>query len=322
MIDRRWLPLNALRAFEAAWKQLSFTGAANALNVSQSAISRHIISLEALLGVQLFERRPQQLALTDAGAALLPVVWKSFDRLEQALNEIICDGGSGVRTLRVLMPPTFAHQMAVPILRDLRRECPDIVLDIASQSSTGAPQRDADLALVYARPQVSDYVADLLWMVQLTPLCHPDLARRHAGMDLAGFLAANELLHVKLDGEPRQHLWDMFARHFGLAIQTDRGLVFDTAVLAAQYALSGEGIALLDRRMFAAEIAAGRLVAPHDAVFDDGYGYYLNIHPEDLADPAIALVRSWMIRRFTEAEAAGAEAGPAEKRARLRPVCS
>ena len=73
MIDRRWLPLNALHAFETVGKRLSFTAAANALNVSQSAVSRHVISLEALLGVQLFERWPQQLALTDAGAAVLPV---------------------------------------------------------------------------------------------------------------------------------------------------------------------------------------------------------------------------------------------------------
>lgn len=297
MIDRRWLPLNALRAFEAAGRQLSFTAAANALGVSQSAVSRHVISLEALLGVPLFERRPQQLALTDAGAALLPVVCKSFDRLELALNEVVQDGG-GSRTLRMLMPPTFAHRLAVPLLRDLRRECPDVILDIAAPAQPGAAKRDADLVVEHARPQVSHDVADLLWMVQLTPLCHPVVAQRHAGYGLAEFLAANELLHVRLAGAPRQHLWEMFARRFGLAIEADRGLAFDTAMLAAEYALSGEGVALLDSRMFATEIADGRLVAAYAAVLDDGYGYYLNIHPEDLSDPAIALVRSWMIRRF------------------------
>lgn len=320
MIDRRWLPLNALRAFEAVGKHLSFTAAANALNVSQSAVSRHVISLEALLGVQLFERRPQQLALTEAGAALLPVLSKSFDRLEQALNDIVSEGGGKARTLRVQMPPTFAHQLAVPILRDFRRECPDIILDIESPHGVGLPSRDADVALVYAKPQVSDYVADLLWMVRLTPLCHPDLARRHAGKDMAAFLTANELLHVKLENEPRHLFWQMFVRQAGLAIDVERGLVFDTAILAAQYALSGEGVALLDSKLFEAEIAAGRLIAPTDKGLEDGYGYYLNIHPEDLADPAIALFRSWMIQRFAGKAAREPPAAMAAPRLRLHPV--
>ena len=63
-IDRRWLPLNALRAFEAVAKHASFTAAANALRISQSALSRHVISIEKLIGVQLFDRRPHSLVLT------------------------------------------------------------------------------------------------------------------------------------------------------------------------------------------------------------------------------------------------------------------
>ena len=65
-MDRKWLPLNALRAFEAAGQHLSFTAAANSLTVAQSAVSRHVIVLENFLGVALFERRPQQLVLTEA----------------------------------------------------------------------------------------------------------------------------------------------------------------------------------------------------------------------------------------------------------------
>src|ERR1700732_2493974 len=83
--DRRWLPLNALRAFEGVAKHGSFTAAANALLISQSALSRHVIALERLTGVQLFERRPHALTLTKAGQHLLPAVVKSFDRLPRAL---------------------------------------------------------------------------------------------------------------------------------------------------------------------------------------------------------------------------------------------
>ena len=71
-MDRKWLPLNALRAFEAAGQHLSFTAAANSLTVAQSAVSRHVIVLENFLGVALFERRPQQLVLTEAGGVAVP----------------------------------------------------------------------------------------------------------------------------------------------------------------------------------------------------------------------------------------------------------
>ena len=93
-MDRRWLPLNALRAFEGVAQHLSFTAAANALLISQSALSRHVIALEKLIGVQLFERRPHALVLTKAGQHLLAAVMKSFDRLEYALDDIRNDGTS------------------------------------------------------------------------------------------------------------------------------------------------------------------------------------------------------------------------------------
>ncbi len=313
MIDRRWLPLNALRAFEAVGRHLSFTAAAQALSVSQSAISRHVIALESLLGTPLFDRRPQQFGLTDAGAALLPVVRKSFDRMEQALNDIVHDRGAKLRNLRVQLPTSFAHLMAVPILREFRAECPLVLLDIESPHAVGHAARDADVAVIYAKPQVSDQVVNLLWMERLTPLCHPGVAPREDA-DMAAFLSGAELLHVKLDGEPRHKMWHMLASQAAIKLDVERGLVFDTSALAAQYAMSGAGIALLDRHMFAADIAAGRLVAPFDAMLEGGFGYYIAIHPEDLADPAISLFRDWMIRRFGMAAPLSESAGQRQLR--------
>jgi DNA-binding transcriptional LysR family regulator len=104
---------------------------------------------------------------------------------------------------------------------------------------------------------------------------------------------------VRLSEMPRHHLWLQFARQMSLpALNVERGLVFDTAVLAVQYALSGEGIALVDNYLFSDYIRTGRLVSPFEASLDDGYGYYLTTHPEALSDTAIALFRSWLIERF------------------------
>jgi LysR family glycine cleavage system transcriptional activator len=316
-IDRRWLPLNALRAFEAVGQHLSFTAGAHALGVSQSAISRHVISLEALLGTALFERRPQGLALTRAGDALLPVVAKSMDRMAQAVNDVLGDQGAQ-RTLQVHLAPSFAQILGVPLLRDLRRECPGFGIDIITPGMVGPPPQDVDAAVVFARPQSGTHVADLLWMIEVTPMCHPDYARRHLlasigenpMVELAAFLEACELLHVRLEKQPRFLLWENFVRRCGVAAQVSRGLAFDTAALAAQYALSGEGVALLDTKLFAADLAAGRLVAPFDIAAEDGFGYFLNIHPEDLADPVVAQFRTWIISRFARPESDRSDPAP------------
>jgi DNA-binding transcriptional LysR family regulator len=83
-----------------------------------------------------------------------------------------------------------------------------------------------------------------------------------------------------------------------LSVNVERGLVFDTAMLAVQYALSGEGVALVDTYLFGDHIRSGRLVKPFSNSLDDGFGYYLITHPEALSDTAVALFRSWLIERF------------------------
>jgi DNA-binding transcriptional LysR family regulator len=298
-IGRRWLPLNALRAFEAVAKYGSFTAAANALQISQSALSRHVMAVETLIGVQLFERRPHSLTLTKAGEHVLPAVVKSFDGLEHALSGIRRQDTPTLRTLRVQMPPSFAIHVAVPILRDFRRVSSEVEIDMLSPYGVGPPLADVDVAVVYSKPMVTDLVTDLLWPVRLSILCHPQLLTRHADLDLAAFIAANEIIHVRLNDLPRHHLWTQFVRHAGLgALHIERGLVFDTAMLAVQYALSGDGIALVDTNLFSEHVRTGRLVKPFDMVFDEGYGYYLLTHPDGLSDPAIATFRSWLIERL------------------------
>jgi DNA-binding transcriptional LysR family regulator len=297
-IDRRWLPLNALRAFEGVARHSSFTAAANALLISQSALSRHVIALEKLVGAQLFDRRPHSLQLTKAGQHLLPAVTKSFDRLEYAIDDIRSDSAVGARTLRVQMPPSFAAKFGVPLLRDFRQAASDVEIDLVSPYGVGAPLNDVDVAVVYAKPAVTDLVADLLWPVRLHVMCHPEVAARAAGKSLREFLDAQELVHVRITDQPRHHLWLQLARATNLVgVNVERGLVFDTAMLAAQYVLSGAGVALLDGHLFSEYLKDGSLVRPFDDELDDGYGYYLLTHPEALSDTPVALFRSWLIER-------------------------
>ncbi len=291
------MPLNALRAFEAVGQNLSFTGGASALSVSQSAMSRHVGGLEELLGKQLFLRDASRLSLTAAGEELLPVVSKCLDRIEQTMNSIRDDEVTG-RSLRLHVPPSLLQQLFLPMLRDFHVEHPDLRLDVSSAHVTGLPSTDFDMAIVYDRPNVDDRITDLLWMVRVAPLCSPATAASSQGKSLEAFLKSEELLHLKLNGEPRDLLWMAYLRQSQLAVATHGGLAFDTTIAVAQYAMAANGVFLGDIDMFAQEIGDGRLVMPYDAVIEDGYGYYLKLHADDLADPAISMLRSWLISRF------------------------
>ena len=260
-------------------------------------MSRHVGGLEELLGKQLFIRDASRLSLTAAGEELLPVVSKCLDRLEQTMNSIRDDEVTG-RSLRLHVPPSLLQQLFLPMLRDFHAEHPDIRLDVSSAHVTGLPSTDFDMAIAYDRPNVDDRITDLLWMVRVAPLCSPATAMAAQGKALEAFLQGEELLHLKLDGEPRDLLWIAYLRQSGIAVATHGGLAFDTTIAAAQYAMTANGVFLGDIDMFAQEIADGRLVMPYDAVIEDGYGYYLKLHADDLGDPAISMFRSWLINRF------------------------
>lgn len=309
-MDRRWLPLNALRAFEAAGRAGSFTGASQVLLVTQSAVSRHVIALEEFLGTPLFERKRQSLVLTEAGQQLYPAVSKSFDRIDTVLDAIIQRPGPHRAILAVYLPPTFALQLAVPILSDFRAAFPDISLEIRTLGSGNVQQlgRNA-VSVVFSEPRVSEHIRDLLWSIRMTPVCHPDLAAEAEVKGLQGFLEAHDLIHVAIEGRPSTYSWDIFTRMAGChGVDTSRGLVFDTAQLALEYALTGKGIALFDPELFAREFAAGRLARPFDAAVPDGYGYYLIVSPEELENPVVSAFRTWLLNRFGAQAAAKTEA--------------
>jgi DNA-binding transcriptional LysR family regulator len=291
------LPLNALRAFEAVGRHLSFTGGAAALSVSQSAMSRHVAGLEQLLGKQLFERDSGKLQLSPDGEQLLGEVTKSLDRIERTLNAIREDHVPG-RALKLHVPPSLLQLTFMPMLAEFHRENPEIRIDVSSANVTGLPPSDYDMAIVYDRPNVDDRVTDLLCLVRVAPLCSPDTARAAQGKTLAEFLAAQELLHLKLDNQPRELLWSAYLRQSGIDLPVEAGLAFDTSIAASRYAMTSGGVILGDVDMFAVEIAQRQLVMPFDAVIEDGYGYYLKLHADDLADPQIAVFRLWLIGKF------------------------
>ena len=297
--NRRWLPLNALRAFEATSKNLSFTAAAEQLGVTQSAVSRQVQRLEELVGIKLIERKRREISLTDQGQTLLARVSDSFDALERTLKEIVEEDNR--ETLRISIATSFAHCIGPHMVAGFAKQYPWIQLDIDSQGDlTGLNNTDYDIAIIFSKPMVTSHVMDLLWMEELTPLCAPKLLdKSEIPPDLKTFIGDETLLHVKT--EPgRYYSWETWAKSAGYdALDTHRGLTFDTSILAVRYAVEGRGVVMADKQLYRSEIEAGHLCAPFEHQCENGFGYYMIFRQDDLTNERLQLFRNWVIDHFT-----------------------
>jgi DNA-binding transcriptional LysR family regulator len=122
-------PLNALRAFEAAARHLSFKQAAHELHVTAGAVSQQVRLLEERLGVQLFERLTRQVILTPAGEAYLTPVRKAFHRIAEATSELRPEGITSV--LHIGVHGGFDVDGLRTLLTQFRRDQPQVTVRLS-----------------------------------------------------------------------------------------------------------------------------------------------------------------------------------------------
>jgi LysR family transcriptional regulator of beta-lactamase len=171
-MSRAQLPLNALRAFEASARHLSFTRAAIELCVTQAAVSHQVKGLEARLGAALFRRLPRGLALTDEGLALLPSVRDSFDRLGDTLARF--EGGRVLEVLSVGVVGTFAVGWLLPRLPAFREAHPFVDLRLFTNNNrTDLAGEGLDCAVRFGDGAWHGTEAAPLFEAPMSPLCSP-----------------------------------------------------------------------------------------------------------------------------------------------------
>ena len=173
-------PLNALRAFEASARQLSFTRAAEELFVTQAAISHQIKALEDNLGIKLFMRKNRALLLTEEGQSYYLDIKDIFNALHDATERLLARGEKGAIT--VSMQPSFAIQWLVPRLNTFNLLHPDIDVRIkAVDQPENSLTEDVDLAIYYGRGRWRGIHAEQLHTEYLIPVCRHCycLAKKH-----------------------------------------------------------------------------------------------------------------------------------------------
>jgi LysR family glycine cleavage system transcriptional activator len=271
-MTHRLPPLYALRAFEAAARHSSFTRAAQELSITQSAVSRHVRTLEEHFACRLFVRAGRNLALSESGRLLLPGIRDGFSSLERACATLIGEDG----ILRMKAPSTLTMRWLLARLSRFRHlqsgnevQLTSAWMDIDEVDFNHEP---FDCAVLLSKGTFpADWEATWLFDELLIPVGGPELSSQ--GPWNAGQLARAELLHPT----PDRRDWRSWLRRMGLdgEVSIRGGQVFDTLELGMIAAARGYGVSIGDLLMVSEDVAAGRLSLPWPTAVASGESYYL-----------------------------------------------
>ena len=289
---RQLPPLNAVRVFEAAARHLSFTRAAQELNVTQAAVSHQIKSLEGHLGFRLFRRTGRALMLTDEGQVLFPGVRDSLDALQAAFRLVLDEDGLGTGgVLTVTTVPSFATRWLVPRLKQFRAEQPDIDVRLStSMDLTDLMMEGVDVGVRYGLGSWPGLQAWWLMEENVFPVCAPSLLSEGPPLKKPEDLANHTLLQdTGMD-------WRIWLDVAGITLEhPDRGPGFLDSAHAIHAALDGQGVWLGRSVLVRDELEAGRLVKPFDISIPGAYAYWIVCPKADVNRRKVRLFRDWLL---------------------------
>ncbi len=301
-MSRRIPPLNALRAFEAAARHLSFTKAADELNVTQAAVSHQVKALEEWLGLPLFIRRNRTLLLTETGQTYAGPLGEAFDTINLATARLASLDSTGTLTVSVL--PSIAAKWLVPRMRLFRERHPEIEVRLSPSTHLTDFGREAvDVVLRYGRGDWPGLKAEKFMTEDIFPVCSPALMRGAQPLS-----TPRDLRHFTLLHDDYHEDWRKWLLAAGVTdVEWDRGPVYEDSANLLQAAIAGEGVALGRSALAADDLAAGNLVKPFDISLPVEYAYYVVAPEVNAQRPKVAAFREWVI------ETAAAEVKPAPK---------
>jgi len=289
----RLLPsLNAIRTFEAVARHNSFTRASEELNVTQSAASRLVRSLEEYLQVPLFTRQSRRIELTDQGRFYNELVRDSLDLIEAGTVELI-SSKEGKGTLSIGMLPTFGTRWLVPRLSSFQELHPEITLNIlSSDGELNFTRERIDVAIRFGHGDWPDAIVDPLMSEEIQVVCSPKLMQGEHPITSYAALRHHRLIRHST----RPNSWEHWFRSVGAQREDQNmGPSLEHFFMVIQAAIAGLGVALLPTFLIEDEIRKGTLVTPFtDRIVGPG-AYYLVTSAAKAELPRVKLFRRWLL---------------------------
>ncbi len=292
-MSRSLPPLNALRAFEAAGRHLSFSRAAEELGVTQGAISKHVIAPEDFVGAQVFVRAPTGLSLTQEGYTLTEALRPAFAMMSDAFAHYhrrpprsnIC---------RIATPASFAGQFLVPHLPAFRAAHPDIEIEfITSTRLVDLTREQADIAVRYGLGEYEGLVSSRLVKGALAPVCAPSL------LSDQGESAEQLVASCRRIQSAGYNEWRDWSAATGIPLPASPPWVIEDFLVAIKAAVLGQGLALVPLMLVQDELADGTLVEFSPARLSVDHTYHIAHTAASTRRPYVQQVVDWLRASLT-----------------------
>lgn len=295
MIPRRLLPSIALlTSFEAVARTGSVTKAAEELNLTQGAVSRHIKALEEQLNGELFVRERLSMRLTLAGESYVREVREALRRISTASLNFRANPKGGTLNLAVLL--SFGMRWLAPRLPDFVSNHPDITLNLVTRMSQFDFKTDTiDAAIHFGQPNWPGTESAFLRHEEVIPVCSPKMVKEYGFRTASDLRAAPLLILVS-----RPDAWEKWLASQNAPAEDVFGMMFDQFGTIANSAAAGLGVALMPTFLIEKELSTGELVPAIPVRVQSQESYYL-IWPTDRSlYPPLKALKFWLASRMQE----------------------
>ncbi|GAA0415711.1 transcriptional regulator GcvA [Cocleimonas flava] len=292
MLDKRTMPLSALRAFESTGHRLHMGQAGEDLGVTQGAISHHIRALEKELGVKLFTRSNNRLQLTDSGERLLKAVTEGFDRILDGAQHLDSDSLSG--RLVIGCTQTAGANWAAPIISEFHQSYPLIdIHTVEIKPQQKEIPREIDIAICYGKPIEDNRLVEELTSLDIFPVCSPRLVHKKNTVSKPKHLTNFPLLHEGLQN------WSRWFSSMNITPpENTKNIHFFNTNLTLSAARDGYGIALCNRLEVQQDLLEGRLIQLLDKTIPELDSYYLLSDKPEKRSLRAKLFEEWIKNIF------------------------
>lgn len=289
---KRLPPLNSLKAFERAARNLSFTKAAEELYVTQAAISHQVKLLEDFLDVELFVRKNRALELTPQGERYYAEISPLLYQIAEATQKM----RQNRPHLTVCVPQTFANHWLVPHLGSFNAQYPEIDVRIkAADHDDNLLNADTDIAVYYGRGDWKDVHIDVLSSQQLVMLASPKLLES-IPVNSKEDLQKHHLIHIHTRDN-----WKMITDYLNItSLDTQQGVVFSHTFMGLQAAIHGQGIVIANRILAQQEIDYGHLQVVLPTELNDPKSFFVVSDIKNDHNPTIRAFREWILKTMEQ----------------------
>lgn len=299
-------PIAALRALAVSARRLSFTKAADELNITQSAVSHQIRHIEEMWGIKLFERRARKLELTHAGKELSDIVSAFIEDLGATFEKLKAEDEH--TALRVEVLPSLAVKWLVPRLQAFKEDHPevDVWLSTRHNARPGLEHGDNDAVITLGDGNYPGYDSWKLMSDYVIPVARPKLIEEYGMPETPADLCKLPLL-LRHSGilSPGWEYWFDYA---GVSSEIYEpalrdGTRYPDTNMAIQAAFEGQGVALARSAHVWDDIETGRLQRLFDIHCPSDVSVYFVCRKERAERPALIAYRDWLIKEARRSQA-------------------